>query len=288
MNNYKKRTWGILLLAFITVAALLWTNIPSIHFDKPVSSLLVSRQGELLGAHIADDEQWRFPATKTVPNKFKKSLIAFEDKRFYSHLGIDPLAILRALWLNITQGRIASGGSTITMQTVRLSRDNPKRTFAEKFSEIFSALKLESQHSKDSILAMYASHAPFGGNVVGLEAASWRYFSREPSQLSWAESATLAVLPNSPALIHLGRNRGKLKTKRDHLLKRLLDMKIIDQLSYDLAITESLPDKPYPLPRLAPHLLDTLVLKNKGVEKRFYSTLDKNLQQQIQQLARYY
>ncbi len=266
--------------------------MPEPLFKSPVSSVLLSEEGKLLGAHIAKDGQWRFPPLKHIPDKFKTSLVVFEDKRFYQHIGIDPLAIGRALKLNLKAGRIVSGGSTLSMQVIRLASQNPKRSFTEKLIEAIRALRLETRYNKNQILNFYASHAPFGGNVVGLEAASWRYFGRNPEQLSWAESAMLAVLPNSPALIHLGRKRGQLKAKRDRLLLRLLQQDKITQLDYQLAIAEPLPEKPNRLPRMAPHLLDTLIVKAQASDtekqKRFTTTLDYVLQSQVNQIAKYY
>ena len=130
---------------------------------------------------------------------------------------------------------------------------------------------MEISYSKDEILEIYASHAPFGGNVVGLDAAAWRYYQKPPEKLSWSEAATLAVLPNSPALIHPGRNRNQLKAKRNRLIDRLLQQNIIDQLTADLAKEEPLPEKPHALPRLAPHLLDR-AYKEHFFGKRNFST----------------
>ncbi|MFN7117557.1 MAG: penicillin-binding protein 1C, partial [Saprospiraceae bacterium] len=144
---------------------------------------------------------------------------------------------------------------------------------------------LELTTSKRQVLSLYASHAPFGGNVVGLDAASWRYFGKQPKLLSWAEAATLAVLPNSPALIHPGRNRQALLSKRNRLLDRLLERKIIDTLTCQLAKEEPLPDEPHPLPRLAPHLLDRAYLEyvrtRKTERSRIHTTLDITLQNQV-------
>ena len=151
-----------------------------------------------------------------------------------------------------------SGASTLTMQVIRLARRNRERSYREKVVESVLALRLELELTKDEILALYASHAPFGGNIVGLEAASWRYFGRAPDELSWAESASLAVLPNSPALIHPGRNREELLAKRDGLLRKLHDNGALEALDLELALREPLPSKPRPLPQAAPHLLDTL------------------------------
>ena len=141
------------------------------------------------------------------------------------------------------------------MQTIRLSRGDKPRTLGEKMLESVLALRLEAYRSKDEILALYAAHAPFGGNVVGLEAAAWRYFGRPADELSWAESATLAVLPNAPALIHPGSRRDALLAKRNFLLDKLRQAGEIDELACELAKDEPLPDKPHPLPEIAFHYL---------------------------------
>lgn len=266
--------------------------LPNSLFNAPLSSVLLSAEGKLLGAHIASDGQWRFPplAPEQIPSKFKQSIVTFEDKRFYQHYGVDPLAIARAIRLNLRAGRIVSGGSTLSMQLIRLASNNPKRTFAEKLLEAMRAVRLETRFTKDQIISLYASYAPFGGNVVGLEAASWRYFGRKPSQLSWAESAMLAVLPNSPALIHPGRKRDALKAKRDRLLKKLHEQQHLSQLDYELAVAEPLPEKPKRLPRLAPHLLDTLSQQRQQAaqSQRFHTTLDFNLQRRVNQVAEHH
>ena len=246
----------IFIISFIIAGIFYWQCLPAPLFNKPVSTIMLDARGELLAAHIARDDQWRFPTIESVPEKFKQAILHFEDKRFYYHPGVDPLAVLRALYLNIKHQGVVSGGSTLTMQVIRMARDNPPRTLFEKMIESVMATRLEMQLSKDEILALHASHAPYGGNVVGLEAASWRYFGRTPQQLSWAESATLAVLPNSPALIHPGRNRQQLKQKRDGLLATLREHDVIDDIELKLAVLEPLPAEPKPLPRYAPHLLD--------------------------------
>ena len=277
----------VLLITACIVVWLFWFSLPQPLFNTPFSSILLSKEGRLLGAHISTDEQWRFPPLEKTPHKFATAIIAFEDKRFYQHMGVDPLAIVRAFYLNIKQGRIVSGGSTLSMQVVRLAEHNPARTVWQKFKELFKAIRLEIAYSKDEILALYGSHAPFGGNVVGLEAASWRYFGRKPEQLSWAESAMLAVLPNSPALIHLGRHRQKLQDKRNRLLKKLYQKETLSKLEYSLAVIEPLPNKPPSLPRLTPHLLDTLTLKYPQ-QQRFKTTINTVFQQRINQVAKHH
>ena len=219
------------------------------------STVVESAEGELLGARIADDGQWRFPPSTEVPERFATALVQFEDKRFWWHPGVDLLAIGRAFKDNIKEGHTVSGGSTITMQVIRLSRGK-ERTIWQKIIEAVQATRLELRYSKKKILALYASHAPFGGNVVGLEAAAWRYFGRPADELSWAESATLAILPNSPASMHPGKNRDALKEKRDRLLERLCKKGYIDRETLEASLEEPLPEVPLQLPSYARHYVE--------------------------------
>ena len=279
------------LLAFllgIGVAAwcVMYGIVPRQLFPAPCSTLLYSAEGELLGARIAPDGQWRFPATDSLPDKFVDCLLTYEDKRFFYHPGIDPAAIFRAIRLNGKAGRVVSGGSTLTMQLARIARGNQDRTFYEKTIEMCWALFLETTYSKQEILNLYASHAPFGGNVIGLETAAWRYFGRSASELSWAESATLAVLPNSPALIHPGRNRKQLKEKRDRLLASLQKKGVLEETEYELACMEPLPEAPLPLPNDAPHLLERLAAEQPG--QRIQTSVRQALQRQTQALVNRY
>ena len=178
--------------------------LPRELFHVPYSTAVTDRNGDLLGARIASDGQWRFPPRTTTPEKMKQCLMMFEDRHFYYHWGVNPFATGRAAWQNLKNKRVVSGGSTLTMQTIRLAR-NESRTFGEKFIEMILATRLEFRASKEEILSMYVSHAPFGGNVVGLDAAAWRYFGHSAEDLSWAEAAMLAVLPNAPSMIHLSK-----------------------------------------------------------------------------------
>lgn len=263
------------------VVCLLWYAffaLPPSLFSDPLSVVLEDRNGELLGARIAPDGQWRFPDVDTLPAKFATALIAFEDKHFYKHWGVDPLSIGRAMLQNIQNRSIVSGGSTLTMQLIRLSRKGQSRNLWEKLIEAILATRLEIRSSKAAILQQYASNAPFGGNVVGISAASWRYYGKRPQLLSWGEAATLAVLPNAPALIHPGRNRDALYHKRNRLLDKLLERQLIDSLTCDLAKAEPLPDAPLPLPRHAPHLLERAKREQAATNAHIQSTIDKNLQ----------
>lgn len=255
--------------------------LPSPLFDVPYSTVVTDRHGELLGARIADDYQWRFPEQDSVPEKYKTCLIEFEDRHFRSHWGVNPLAVARAIKQNFSQQRIVSGASTITMQTIRLSRKE-SRTFGEKFVEMILASRLEFSYSKDDILGLYASHAPMGGNVVGIEAASWRYFGHQAADLSWAEAATLAVLPNSPSLMHFGRNRDKLLTKRNKLLKHLFDKGLLNEVDYELSVSEPLPPRPLALPQEAPHLVARINEERRG--KQTMTTLDAIMQERTENI----
>lgn len=251
----------------LLLAALLftgfWLAFPSRLFHEPHSTVLLDHRGELLSARIATDGQWRFPEADSIPLNLRQAILQFEDAYFYWHPGVNPVSMLRALWQNLRAGHTVSGGSTISMQVIRLSRQGQQRTYLEKLLEMYMALRLEFSYTKDEIMAMYISHAPYGGNVVGAEAASWRYFHRPLHRLSWAEASTLAVLPNAPSLMHPGRNREALRTKRDRLLQKLMANEIIDSTTYSLALMEPLPDEPQPLPGDAFHLLDFACLSGK-------------------------
>ena len=271
----------ILLSIFLVLLIAFYFCLPKQLFKTSYATVVTDRNHKLLGARIANDGQWRFPPSDTVPDKFKQCIIAFEDRYFPYHWGVNPLAIGRAIKQNIQENRTVSGGSTITMQTIRLARNKP-RTVSEKIIESIWATRLEFRASKDEILGMYASHAPFGGNVVGLEAASWRYFGHDADKLSWAESATLAVLPNAPSMLHLAKNREALVKKRNRLLKRLLDQQIINESSYELALLEVLPSEPRPLPQIAPHWVTHHYKHHPG--EYITSSIHKDLQLQVESL----
>lgn len=281
-SGWRTARWITLCLI---IAVPYYFSLPRVLFHDPYSTVLQDRQGELLSAGIADDGQWRFPEGHTVPDKFAQALITYEDKRFYNHIGVDPLALIRAIRQDAAARAIVSGGSTISMQVIRMSRKGRARTAWEKVLEILLATRLEWRYSKNEILSLYASHAPFGGNVVGLDAACWRYFGRPSSQLSWGEAALLAVLPNAPSMMHPGRNREQLKKKRDRLLVRLQQAGLIDEETQTLSGAEVIPEAPQPLPGLAHHLLVR-------AEKDGYSgtvvnsTIRRDLQAQVESVVK--
>ncbi|RKR82437.1 penicillin-binding protein 1C [Mucilaginibacter gracilis] len=279
--KFKKR----LIIGCIALALLVafWFCLPRQLFNAPTSFVIDDSQGQLLGASIASDGQWRFPYNAKVPAKFKACIIAFEDKRFEHHPGFDVLALGRAIKQNMGHKHVVSGGSTLTMQVIRLATRN-HRTVWQKLIELVRAMRLELTHSKAEILALYTSNAPFGSNVVGLDAASWRYFGRSADKLSWGEMAALAVLPNSPSLVHPGKNRLILIKKRNLLLDRLCAQHIIDATTAKLAKLEPVPDRPMPLPQLAPHLLDRFKNDHSANDKngtRLTTTINSALQQNV-------
>ena len=261
-------------------------SLPGTLFQEPYSTVIGSKEGELLGAKIARDGQWRFPAQDSIPYKFKKCIVYFEDEHFYHHPGFNPIAMLNAMKQNSAAGKVVRGGSTLTQQVIRLSRKGKSRTYLEKIIEIILATRLEMRYSKEAILGLYVAHAPFGGNVVGLEMASWRYFGVQSHQLSWAQCATLAVLPNAPSLIYPGKNQQKLREKRDRLLLKLQKEAVIDRQTYELSIAEALPGKPFDLPQMAPQLLQRVVRNHEG--RRVKTTVEVELQNRVNQIAKYY
>ncbi|WP_139956895.1 penicillin-binding protein 1C [Flavicella sediminum] len=277
-RTFVKRHKIKLLVGF---CCLLWFYfcLPEKLFNDPKSTVIESREGVLLGAKIAKDGQWRFPENKKIPVKFEECILAFEDAYFYKHFGFNPVSIAKAIVKNSKSKRIKRGGSTLTQQVIRLSRKGKKRSYFEKLKEVLLAIRLEFRSSKKEILSHYVSNAPFGGNVVGLEAASWRYYACAPQNLSWGETATLAVLPNAPSLIYPGKNQYRLLEKRNRLLRKLWKTKVIDSLTCSLASLESVPQKPHSLPQIAPHLLAKIDAEN-PIEK-VKTSLDIAIQQQV-------
>lgn len=280
--QWTKRKITILVISLV-ILVIYYFSLPSPLFTDPYSTVLEDKDHHLLNASIAADGQWRFPEQASVPDKFAEAIILFEDKRFWMHPGVDVISLARAIQQNIKEGHVVSGGSTLSMQVIRLTRKNKHRNLFNKVIELVLATRLELGYTKEEILSLYASHAPFGGNVVGIEAACWRYFGRDQKELSWADAALLAVLPNNPSLIHLARNRELLLAKRNRLLKRLLEAQKLDKVTYQLAISEPVPDQPFALPRMASHLLDRAT-KEGHAQRKIHSTIDVHLQSRVDQI----
>ena len=291
LENQSLKKAAVLLAAFFFGVYVLLHVAPLVHQTQApaYARILLSQDGQLLGAKIADDHQWRFSPVEQLPLRYEQALLLFEDKRFYEHGGVDSRAVLRAIVADVKAHRIVSGGSTLTMQLARLQRqeslgDEPSRNIWSKAVEVLMALQIESRTSKKAILNDYANRAPFGGNIVGFHAAAWRYFGRAPEQLSWAEAALLAVLPNSPAAIHLGRQRDALLKKRNRLLTKLRAANALTELDYKLSLLEPLPEKPRDLPQFAPHVL-TRLMQEYPNQTVFHSTLQKPIQERVNSIA---
>lgn len=255
-----------------------------VKIHNSTSTVLFDRHQELLAAAVSADGMWQFPQCDSVPYRFRTCLVQFEDEYFDHHFGVNPLSVFRALWQNIRAGHVVSGASTITMQLVRLSRRGKPRRYSEKLLEMLLAVRTEMAYTKNQILTMYASNAPFGGNVVGVDAAAWRYFGTATANLSWAEAAALAVLPNAPGLVFPGRNRQTLLNKRNQLLLKLKQNGIIDNETYQLSLLEPTPNPANRLPQEASHLL-IRCMKGDYDGKIVESTLDRNIQRDAQQIA---
>jgi penicillin-binding protein 1C len=280
----KKIKWSIVII----LLTWFWFALPSKLFNAPTCFVVSDKNGQLLNASIASDGQWRFPQNDKVPEKFIRCITVFEDKRFFYHPGVDPVAMSRAVYQNLSNKKVVSGGSTLSMQVIRLSKKHEKRNIWNKISETILSIRLEITHAKKKILALYASNAPFGSNVVGLDAAAWRYYGRSPEQLTWGEMAALAVLPNAPALVHPGKNRNILLKKRDELIDKLIAAHVIDATTAALAKLEPLPAQPKNLPQLTPHLSDRFkrdygAMKAEGEDAStgIQTTIDGNLQQEV-------
>lgn len=187
-------------------------------------------------------------------------MLQYEDAHFYKPPGFNPVSIMHAVQVNAKAGRAVRGGSTITQQVIRLSRLLPaveagrNRGYFEKFTELIWTTRLELRNSKEDITKLYGSHAPYGGNPIGLM-ASWRCFGRRPHELCWSESATLTALPYAPGLICPGNRENLLTAKRDLLLAKLNKKDMTTAEDYELAISEEVPTRDFGLPQLAPHLL---------------------------------
>lgn len=260
-----------LLLAFYAL-------LPGQFFTVPYSTVTYDCNGIVTGARVAADGQWRFPQADSLPPLYEKALLSFEDGYFYAHIGINPVSMFRALKANIKARKVIQGGSTITMQLVRMALQNQPRTYLQKLKEILLAIRVEMRYSKKEILLMYAAHAPFGGNIVGLEAASWRYFGRSPFALSDAEYALLAILPNAPGTVRPGKNSLVLRQKRNRLLDKLFREEVLSPLDYELAKQESIPEQTLPLPDLAPHLTEKFLISHTG--QKCKTTIDISVQAQ--------
>lgn len=255
------------------------------NIESRYGQIILDDRGDIIGAYLNSQEQWQIKGVGDIPPRLKLAVINYEDKNFYNHSGVDYLAIVRALKVNLLENRRV-GASTITMQAIKLYKKR-ERTYLSKLKEIVESYKLEKELSKDEILQLYLNNAPYGGNIIGYETASQLYFGKKAINLTWAEGATLAVLPNSPGLIHIEKNREKLLYKRDNLLKKMYDRGVIDSKQYTLALKERLPDKREYFNSLAPHL--TRRLKNEYQDKKIIrSSINSEIQRKLEKIVKDY
>lgn len=235
---------GIIILVTLSTISISMAkkNLKVMIDSLEYSQVIYSREKKVLRVYLNKNEQYIFPIEEKIkiPEKLERSVIIFEDKNFYDHYGIDPKSILRAMISNIKKGKIISGASTITMQTVRGLRGG-KRTYYNKIVEAFYAIILEQMYSKDQILKLYLSNTPYGGNIRGYRGAIFKYFGINQDNLTWSEAATLAILPNAPStMTSLKRREGFIK-KRNRLLTELYNQEFISKEDYKLSLAEKPP-----------------------------------------------
>ncbi|MEH2509081.1 penicillin-binding protein 1C [Nitrobacteraceae bacterium AZCC 1564] len=296
-TNHRRWRWfkatavaiGVLCLVAVAGVGVWIASLPPLPFAQAhhVSTTVVDRNGKLLRAFAMADGRWRLPAhAKTdVDPGYLKLLLAYEDKRFWSHLGVDPLALMRAAVQLATRGHIVSGGSTITMQLARLMEPRQERSVGAKLRQAVRALQIERQLSKDQILNLYLTLAPFGGNLEGVRAASFAYFGKEPKRLSLAEAALLVALPQSPETRRLDRHPEAARAARDRVIGRMVSEGQVSVEDAARAKLEPVPRLRKPMPFLAPHATDQSLSTSKDAPL-IKLTLDSNIQKSLEALAR--
>jgi penicillin-binding protein 1C len=250
------------------------------------STLVVDRNGNLLRPYTTLEGRWRLPATReNVDPRFLAMLLAYEDRRFNAHHGVDPLALGRAFSQLLGNGRVVSGASTLTMQVARLLEPRAERTFAVKLRQMVRALEIERSLSKDEILTLYLSLAPYGGNLEGVRAAALAYFGKEPRRLTLGEAALLVALPQSPEQRRPDRSIEAARNARDRVLDRVAAAGAVPLDEVARAKHEPVPDGRRPMPMLAPHAADAVVaaVPDRDLHRL---TIDATLQKNLEELAR--
>src|SRR5215475_8820327 len=250
------------------------------------STLVVDRDGKLLRPYTTPDGRWRLPATReNVDPRFLALLLAYEDKRFNDHHGVDPLALGRTVSQLVRNGRIVSGASTITMQVARLLEPRAERSLTAKLRQMVRAVEIERMLSKDEIVALYLSLAPYGGNLEGVRAASLAYFGKEPRRLTLGEAATLVALPQAPEQRRPDRSLAAMRNARDRVLDRVAAAGLVDADEVARAKLEPVPNGRRPLPMLAPHAADAALAA--APDRNLHRlTIDAALQRNLEELAR--
>ena len=277
---------GLALAAFARDRMDMWidaTVLPPLAVET--STEVRARDGTLLRAFTVADGRWRLATNAaSVDPAYVAMLVDYEDGRFYSHPGVDPLSLIRATAQAIWNGHIVSGGSTLTMQVARLLEDSGTGRMTGKLRQMRVALALERRLTKDQILGLYLHLAPFGGNLEGVRAASFAYFGKEPRRLTPAEAALLVAIPQAPESRRPDRSLGVALAARDRVLARATRDGILDPDEAKAAITEPVPAARKPFPLLAPHLADRLLAKAPA-KHLHQTTLDAGLQASLESLA---
>ncbi len=259
------------------------TELPPLAVETSVEML--DRNGVLLRAYTVADGRWRLAASLDgIDPQYLRMLVAYEDKRFFRHGGVDTMAMLRAVAQAAWNGKVVSGGSTLTMQAARLLEDGTTGQIAGKLRQIRVALALERRLSKDEILALYVNRAPFGGNLEGVRAASFAWFGKEPRRLTAAQAALLVALPQSPETRRPDRHTGNAQAARSRVLERMAESGVISDETRLAAETEPVPAARRPFPALAAHLTDRLRAETPGQQVHTL-TLDAGLQARMEVLA---
>ncbi len=275
-------------LALVVIAEICirqMTPIPLSHAAN-TSTTVSDRNGQLLRAFTTENGRWRLALDPENANEtYLNMLLAYEDKRFFDHGGVDGLALSRALFQLISNGRIVSGASTLTMQVARLLDRRHERTLRGKIHQILRAFQIERKMTKREILSLYLKLAPMGGNIEGVRAASLAYFGKEPVRLSIGESALLTALPQSPEARRPDRNRARAVRARNRVLTRMADKQVISKAEADRAKGETLRGRRYAFPKLAPHLSEWS-LASAPDRRSFSLTIDRDLQMSLEKLAR--
>jgi penicillin-binding protein 1C len=274
---------AVLMLAFGAYVYALGPAPLGRHLDY--SHLVLDRDGHLLRAYATKEGRWRLPAKlDDVDPRYLKMLLAYEDGRFYEHGGIDPEAMLRAAWQWMTHGEIVSGGSTITMQLARLLEPRRRRTLLAKLHQMVRAVELEHALSKQRILSLYLTLAPYGGNLEGIRAASLAYFDKEPRRLTLAQAALLVALPQSPELRRPDRHPKAARAARDRVLDRMAEAGVVPRDEIAHAKAQPVPHARRQMPMLAPHSADHIVSAEPAVRVHRL-TISAPLQKALQELA---
>ena len=279
LNKYHRtvKTVFTILLGFILLDLLF--PLPE---QKEFSKEIHSKDGTLLTAYLTLDDKWRLRTElEEVSPELIAAIIKKEDRWFYNHFGINPVSLIRSLYRNIISGQTESGASTITMQVARMLEPK-KRTYLNKFFEMFRAIQLEIKYSKEEILELYLSMLPFGGNIEGVKSASYIYFNRPPDKLSLAQSIMLAVIPNDPNSLRLDRSNEKIIEKRNYWINKFDNSKVFSSVDLKDASEEPIETKRYAMPVLAPHF--SYYIRNNFKGDILNTKLDLTIQQTAENL----